>query len=125
MATLPGSGVDVSPIDCFQAMQNVERASLAGGKVYDAAIAECAVRCGVRLLWTFDAGDYSSVVAATHSAADLIGAADQIGTVQEGRYADLVATAGDPLSDISELEHVQFVMKGGVVYKANGKRLPQ
>jgi imidazolonepropionase-like amidohydrolase len=65
------------------------------------------------------------IVAATHSAADLIGAADQIGTVQEGRYADLVATTGDPLSDISELEHVQFVMKGGVVYKANGKRLPQ
>lgn len=65
------------------------------------------------------------IVAATHSAADLIGAADQIGTVQEGRYADLVATSGDPLSDITELEHVQFVMKGGVVYKANGKRQPQ
>jgi toxin FitB len=61
MATLPGSGVDVSPLDCFQAMQNVERASLAGGKVYDAAIAECAVRCGARLLLTFDAGDYSRV----------------------------------------------------------------
>ena len=65
------------------------------------------------------------IVAATHSAADLIGVADQIGTVQEGRYADLVATAGDPLSDISELEHVQFVMKGGVVYKADGKHVSQ
>lgn len=59
------------------------------------------------------------IVAATHSAADLIGAADQIGSVQEGRYADLVATSGDPLSDITELERVQFVMKGGVVYKSN------
>ena len=65
------------------------------------------------------------IVAATRSAADLIGVADQIGTVQEGRYADLVATAGDPLSDITELERVQFVMKGGMVYKMNGKRAEQ
>ena len=65
------------------------------------------------------------IVSATRSAADLIGAPDQIGTVREGRYADLVATAGDPLADITELERVQFVMKGGVVYKLNGKRVPQ
>jgi len=65
------------------------------------------------------------VLAATRSAADLIGVADQIGTIQEGRYADIVATAGDPLADIAELEHVQFVMKGGVVYKVNGKRVAQ
>jgi len=65
------------------------------------------------------------IVSATRSAADLIGAADQIGTIQEGRYADIVATAGDPLSDITELEHVQFVMKGGVIYKLNGKHVPQ
>ncbi|MGO9259183.1 MAG: amidohydrolase family protein [Bryobacteraceae bacterium] len=65
------------------------------------------------------------ILAATRSAADLIGVADQIGTIQEGRYADIVATAGDPLTDIGELEHVQFVMKGGVVYKIGGKRPPQ
>lgn len=65
------------------------------------------------------------IVSATRSAADLIGAPNQIGTVQEGRYADLVATAGDPLADITELARVQFVMKGGVVYKLNGKRVPQ
>ena len=63
--------------------------------------------------------------AATHSAADLIGVPQQIGGVAEGCYADLVATAGDPLENISQLEHVQFVMKGGVVYKAGGKRVPQ
>lgn len=57
------------------------------------------------------------IVAATHSAADLIGVADQIGSVAEGRYADLVATSGDPLTDITELERVRFVMKGGVVVK--------
>jgi imidazolonepropionase-like amidohydrolase len=65
------------------------------------------------------------ILSATRSAADLIGVPDQIGTIQEGRYADIVATAGDPLSDIGELERVQFVMKGGVVYKLNGKRVPQ
>ena len=57
------------------------------------------------------------IVAATASAAGLIGAADQIGAIREGRYADIIATAGDPLADITQLEHVQFVMKGGVVYK--------
>jgi imidazolonepropionase-like amidohydrolase len=65
------------------------------------------------------------IVAATRSAADLIGVPDQIGTIQEGRYADVVATTGDPLADIGELEHVQFVMKGGVVYRMGGKRVPQ
>jgi imidazolonepropionase-like amidohydrolase len=53
------------------------------------------------------------IVSATRSAADLIGVSDQIGAVEEGRFADLVATAGDPLADITELEHVQFVMKRG------------
>lgn len=65
------------------------------------------------------------ILAATRNAADLIGVPDQIGSVQEGRYADIVATVGDPLTDITELERVQFVMKGGVVYKLNGKRIPQ
>ncbi len=57
------------------------------------------------------------ILAATRSAADLIGAPAEIGTVQEGRFADIVAVPGDPLADITRLEHVQFVMKGGVVYK--------
>jgi imidazolonepropionase-like amidohydrolase len=65
------------------------------------------------------------ILSATRNAADLIGVPDQIGSVQEGRYADLVATSGDPLTDITELERVQFVMKGGMVYKLNGKRIPQ
>ncbi|MDR3702683.1 MAG: amidohydrolase family protein [Candidatus Sulfopaludibacter sp.] len=57
------------------------------------------------------------ILSATRFAADLIGVPDQIGTVQEGRYADIVAVSGDPLTDITELERVRFVMKGGVVYK--------
>ena len=42
---------------------------------------------------------------------------DRIGTVEAGRFADLVAVAGNPLHDITELERVKWVMKGGVVYK--------
>jgi len=44
------------------------------------------------------------------------GRKDQIGAVARRRYADLVAVQGDPLKDITELERVRFVMKGGVVY---------
>ena len=58
-----------------------------------------------------------AILSATRSAADLLGAADSVGSIQPGRYADVVAVAGDPLADITELQRVVFVMKGGVVYK--------
>jgi imidazolonepropionase-like amidohydrolase len=62
-----------------------------------------------------------AIKAATWNAADLIGDTKDIGSVQPGRYADLIAVAGDPLADVKVLEHVDFVMKGGVVYKAGGQ----
>jgi len=62
-----------------------------------------------------------AVMAATHNAAELIGASDKIGSVQAGRFADLVATVGDPLADPTQFGHVAFVMKGGVVYRKDGK----
>ncbi len=58
-----------------------------------------------------------AIWAATHNAADLIGDARDIGAVAPGRYADIVAVSGDPLADVTELERVRFVMKGGKVYK--------
>lgn len=58
-----------------------------------------------------------ALLAATRAAADLIGDSDDIGTIQEGRYADLVAVDGDPLADVTTMEHVRVVMKGGKVYK--------
>jgi imidazolonepropionase-like amidohydrolase len=61
-----------------------------------------------------------AIKAATWNAADLIGDADDIGSVQPGRYADIIAVTGDPLKDVKVLEHVQFVMKGGSVVKAGG-----
>lgn len=62
-----------------------------------------------------------AIFAATRNAADLIGDSADIGSVQAGRYADIIAVSGDPLKDVTTLEHVQFVMKGGKVYKSGGK----
>jgi len=53
----------------------------------------------------------------TSLGAEMLGWSDRLGTIEAGRFADLVAVSGDPLSDIGELEHVRFVMKEGVVYK--------
>ncbi|MBV9885888.1 MAG: amidohydrolase family protein, partial [Acidobacteria bacterium] len=53
----------------------------------------------------------------TTVAAELLGWSDKVGTVEAGKWADLVAVSGDPLKDITEVERVKFVMKAGVVYK--------
>jgi imidazolonepropionase-like amidohydrolase len=61
-----------------------------------------------------------AIQTATWNAADLIGDTKDIGSIQEGRFADIIAVNGDPLRDVKVLEHVAFVMKGGVVVKAGG-----
>jgi len=58
-----------------------------------------------------------AIQAATSSAADLLGWKDRVGSVEPGKYGDLIAVAGDPLSDVRALEKVGFVMKGGEVVK--------
>jgi imidazolonepropionase-like amidohydrolase len=50
-------------------------------------------------------------------AAELLGWSDKVGTIEAGKWADLVVVSGDPLKDITEVERVKFVMKAGVVYK--------
>ena len=55
--------------------------------------------------------------AATSTAAELLGWQDRIGVIEPNKLADIVAVSGDPLQDITELERVKFVMKGGVVVK--------
>ena len=100
-----------------------------------------AVRAGVKLAYGTDAGVYphgwngrqfakmvqfgmtpmQAIQSATLNAADLLGWSDRVGSVQRGRFADLVAVDGDPLADIAQLERVQFVMKGGVVYRNGGQ----
>jgi imidazolonepropionase-like amidohydrolase len=102
-----------------------------------------AARAGVKIAYGTDAGVYphgwngkqfafmvrygltpmQAIQSATTSAADLLGWTDKVGAVVPGLYADLVAVDGDPLSDLTELERVKFVMKGGIVYKDSGARL--
>jgi len=97
-----------------------------------------AVKAGVKIAYGTDIGDgdhsqefglmiaggltpIETLFAATRNAADLLGASDRVGSIQPGRYADLVATAGDPLKDPTQFSHVGFVMKGGVVYRQAGQ----
>jgi imidazolonepropionase-like amidohydrolase len=98
-----------------------------------------AIRAGVRIAYGTDAGVYpqgqngkqfiymvrggltpmQALQTATANAADLMGWSDRVGKIVPGLYADLVAVAGNPLQDITELERVRFVMKGGIVFKDN------
>jgi imidazolonepropionase-like amidohydrolase len=101
-----------------------------------------AFKAGVKLAFGTDAGVYphgqnahqfallvahisgmtpmEAIRMATVNAADLLGWSDRVGHVAPGVYADLIAVDGDPLADVSELERVTWVMKGGVVYRAAG-----
>jgi imidazolonepropionase-like amidohydrolase len=99
-----------------------------------------AVRAGVKMAFGTDAGvcaygtsgkqfafmvkygmtPMQAIQAATSNAADLLGHANELGSIKVGKYADLIAVTGDPLKDISLLERVEFVMKDGKVYKSAG-----
>jgi len=61
--------------------------------------------------------ELQAITAATKSAADLLGESDSLGSLSVGKYADLVAVKGNPLDDITLLENIDFVMKGGEVVK--------
>jgi imidazolonepropionase-like amidohydrolase len=58
-----------------------------------------------------------AIQAGTTINAEVLGWQDQIGSIDKGKYADLIAVSGDPLADITELQRVRFVMKGGKVIK--------
>ncbi|MGB2624248.1 MAG: amidohydrolase family protein [Candidatus Acidiferrum sp.] len=58
-----------------------------------------------------------AIRAGTVVPSELLGWSDKVGTIEPGKWADIVAVSGDPLKDITELERVKFVMKGGAVYK--------
>ena len=55
--------------------------------------------------------------AITRNAAEMLGWQDRIGAVEAGKFADLIAVAGDPMADVTELERVRFVMKDGRVVR--------
>jgi imidazolonepropionase-like amidohydrolase len=67
-----------------------------------------------------------AVQAATTINAEVLGWQDQIGSIDKGKYADLIAVSGDPLVDITELQRVKFVMKGGKVIRSDiGQSMPR
>jgi imidazolonepropionase-like amidohydrolase len=95
---------------------------------------EFALRSGVRLVYGVDAEpenapkEFEALVrhgvkplqalqAATLNAAEMLGMSSQAGTIEPGKFADIIAVDGDPLEDIRTLEHVRFVMKAGEVFK--------
>ena len=59
-----------------------------------------------------------AIETATVNAADHLGISDNVGTITAGKYADIIAVAGDPLADVTVLENVSFVMKGGKIAKS-------
>ena len=100
-----------------------------------------AYRGGVKIAFGTDAGVYphgqnakefeymveagmkpiEAILSATRGGADLLDQSASIGSVQPGRFADLVAVKGNPLADIKLLQSIGFVMKAGKVYKQDGK----
>ena len=58
-----------------------------------------------------------AIQSATTVNAEVLGWQDQIGSIDKGKYADMVAVSGDPLADITELQRVKFVMKGGKIIR--------
>ena len=58
-----------------------------------------------------------AIQSATIVASNLAGNTDQLGSIEQGKLADIIAVEGNPIEDISMMKQVQFVMKGGTVYK--------
>jgi imidazolonepropionase-like amidohydrolase len=59
----------------------------------------------------------AAIQSGTLNAADLMGWTDKVGSLDPGKWADVIAVPGDPLADVRILQHVPFVMKAGVIYK--------
>lgn len=96
-----------------------------------------AVKAGVKMAFGTDAGVYphgdnarqlvtmtkwgmtapQALHTVTYNSADLIGRLKDVGTIEPGKFADIIAVSGNPLQDISVMQNVGFVMKGGVIYK--------
>ncbi|HZE85974.1 MAG TPA: amidohydrolase family protein, partial [Puia sp.] len=99
-----------------------------------------AYKAGVKIAFGTDAGVYAhgknwlefvymteagmpvleAIKCATVNAAELIGVSDKLGSIEKGKYADIVAVDGDPTRDVHAMGNVKFVMKDGVVYKSEG-----
>jgi imidazolonepropionase-like amidohydrolase len=70
----------------------------------------------------FGMSPLAGIQTGTINAADLMGWTDRVGTIEPGKWADIIAIDGDPLKDVKLLQHVNFVMKSGVIYKDETKQ---
>jgi imidazolonepropionase-like amidohydrolase len=115
--------------------ENIDKEKMVGQKQRETF--QKAVQAGVKMAFGTDAGVYphgdnakqfvtmvkygmtpaQAIRTATQNSANLLGRSKDIGTIAVGKYADIIAVSGDPLADVSVLQSVGFVMKGGVVYK--------
>ena len=108
---------EVAPV----ARKNVARAFAAGVKVgfgTDAAVYPHGLNAREFAVYVkLGMTPLAAIQAATVNDADLLGWTDRVGTIEAGKFADIIAVDGDPLADVTTLERVKFVMKGGEVVK--------
>ena len=111
------------------------KATIVGGLIQGAFAKS--YKAGVKIAFGTDAGVYAHgknwmefeymtqagmpilecIKAATVNASDLIGVSDEVGTIEKGKIADIVAVDGDPTKDVKAMGKMVFVMKDGVVFK--------
>lgn len=137
----------MAPIAALEQARRGDRppASLAKAEEAAAAMNEShkrAIKAGVKIAFGTDSGvskhginaqefklmvdagmtPTAAIHAATVAAADLLGRSANIGTLEKGKDADIIALSGSPLDDVTRLENVGFVMRRGVVHKLDGQR---
>jgi imidazolonepropionase-like amidohydrolase len=113
--------VDVSAV----AKQNIKRAMQAGVKIAlgtDAAVYPHGLNAHELDVYVDQMGmtPLAALQSATVNAADLMGWTAKTGTLEPGKWADIIAVEKNPIDDVRVLQDVKFVMKGGVVYKGEG-----
>lgn len=104
-------------------MENLRKAKSKGVWIVDGsdAVAGLHGQNAREIIWLTRAGmkPVEAISAATLDAAELLGLKEQTGEIKQGMFADIIAVPGDPLSDITTLEHVTFVMKSGRIIKSD------
>jgi imidazolonepropionase-like amidohydrolase len=142
VAEMVAKGIWLVPtLYVYEGATRAEDNAESGGKVSRASVHEPSFRkamaAGVKIAFGTDVGPFphgtqaaefeymtkfgmsplAAIQCATTRAAELMGWSDQVGAIAPGNFADIIATEGNPLEDIKQLEQVKFVMKGGVVVR--------
>jgi imidazolonepropionase-like amidohydrolase len=120
-ANLPDFARKKMDLVSAQGKQNIKKAFEAGVKIAmgtDAAVYPHGLNAHELAVYvSLGMTPLQAIQSATINDADLLGWSDKIGAIETGKWADIIAVDGDPLQDITTLQHVRFVMKGGEVVK--------